>query len=151
MVESSRRVTLSTSNTEEASRHAARGPLRALIVPDVDAGFVQLDLELLAHETGVRLDAAQSVAEGVEWARRGTHECLVLATGHDPDVALAALARLRAGVPDIPVVVIVDHAAQAVARLTLEHGAHGCVRRDEIAPGVLERALGDAAARSRSE
>jgi diguanylate cyclase (GGDEF)-like protein len=144
-------VTLSTSNTEEASRHAARGPLRALIVPDVDAGFAQLDLELLARETGVRLDAAQSVAEGVELGRRGSHECFVLATGHDPDVALAALARLRAGVPDIPVVVIVDHAAQAVARLTLEHGAHGCVRRDEIGPGVLERALGDAAARSRSE
>ena len=93
----------------------------------------------------------QSVAEGVERARRGAHECLVLATGPDPEVALAALARLRAGAPEIPVVVIVDHAAQAVARATLEHGAHGCVRRDELGPGVLERALGDAAARSRSE
>ena len=41
-----------------------------------------------------------------------------------PTLALAALARLRAGAPDIPIVVIVDHAAQAVARATLEHGAH---------------------------
>ena len=73
------------------------------------------------------------------------------ATGPDPEIALAALARLRAGAPDIPVVVIVDHAAQEVARATLEHGAHGCIRRDELGPGVLERALGDAAARSRRE
>jgi diguanylate cyclase (GGDEF)-like protein len=144
-------VTLSTPNSKEASRQAVRGPLRALVVPDREAAFSLLDLELLATESGVRLEAVQSVAEGVEQARRGAHECLVLATGPDPEVALAALARLRAGAPEIPVVVVVDHAAQVVARATLEHGAHGCVRRDELGPGVLERALGDAAARSRSE
>ena len=120
-------------------------------MPDEDAAFTGLDLGLLAGESALRLDAAQSVAEGVEWARRGGHECVVLATGPDPEIALAALARLRAGVPEIPVVVIVDHAAQAVALATLEHGAHGCVRRDELGPGVLERALGDAAARNRRE
>jgi diguanylate cyclase (GGDEF)-like protein len=120
------------------------------VVPDEDA-FGDVDLELLTGASGVRLDAARSVAEGVEWARRGGHECLVLATGPDPAIALAALARLRAGVPEIPVVVIVDHAAQAVALATLEHGAHACVRRDELGPGVLERALGDAAARNRRE
>ena len=75
----------------------------------------------------------------------------MLSAGADPDAALAALARLRAGTPEIPIVVIVDHAAQAVARATLEHGAHGCVRRDELGPGALERAVGDATARSRSE
>jgi diguanylate cyclase (GGDEF)-like protein len=151
MVESPGRVTVSTSNHEETSRVAVRGPLRALVVPDLEASFSRPDLELLASESGVRLDAAQSVAEGVERVRRGAYECLVLATGPDPEIALAALARLRAGAPDIPVVVIVDHGAQAVARATLEHGAHGCVRRDELGPGVLERALGDAAARSRRE
>jgi diguanylate cyclase (GGDEF)-like protein len=144
-------VTLSTSSSEEASRHPVRGPLRALLVPDEDASGAGLELELLVSEPGLRLDAAGSVAEGVEWARAGAHECLVLATGPDPEIALAALARLRAGVPEIPVVVVVDHAAQAVALATLEHGAHGCVRRDELGPGVLERALGDAAARNRRE
>ena len=121
------------------------------MIPDDRASFSQFDLEMLAREPGVRLDAAHSVAEGVERARRGGHECLVLAVGPDPDAALAALARLRAGTPDMPIVVIVDHAAHAVARATLEHGAHACLRRDELGPGALERAVGDATARSRSE
>jgi diguanylate cyclase (GGDEF)-like protein len=152
MVESSRRVTISTPDTEEeGALRAVRGPLRALVVSDGDAALTRPDLEILARQAGVRLDAVQSVAEGVERARRGGHECVVLATGSDPDTALAALARLRAGAPDVPVMVIVDHAAHAVARATLEHGAHGSVRRDELGPGALERAVGDAAARSRSE
>jgi diguanylate cyclase (GGDEF)-like protein len=151
MVESSTRVTLSASDIDEGARPGTRGPLRALVVPDACAELWPFDLELLSSEPGVRLDAVGTVAEGVERALRGGHECLVLAAGPDPDTALAALARLRAATPDIPVVVIVDHAAQAVARATLEHGAHVCVRRDELGPGALERAVGDAAARSRSE
>jgi diguanylate cyclase (GGDEF)-like protein len=121
------------------------------MVPDEFAALSHVDRELLGRESGVRLDAVDTVAEGVERARKGGHECLVLAAGSDPTAALAALSRLRAGTPHIPIVVIVDHAAQAVARATLEHGAHACVRRDELGPGVLERAVGDAAARSRSE
>src|SRR4029077_18186484 len=118
MVESSRRVTIPTATAEEDSRPAVRGPIRALVIPDDRASFSQFDLEMLAREPGVRLDAAHSVAEGVERARRGGHECLVLAVGPDPDAALAALARLRAGTPDMPIVVIVDHAAHGVARAT---------------------------------
>ena len=152
MVESSRRVTIPTASSGRSSRAL---PFEARFAhsssPTSTPSFSQFDLELLASEPGVRLDAAQSVAEGVERARRGGHECLVLAAGPDPDAALAALARLRAGTPDIPIVVIVDHAAHAVARATLEHGAHACVRRDELGPGALERAVGDATARSRSE
>jgi diguanylate cyclase (GGDEF)-like protein len=151
MVESPRRVTIPTPNTDEGSRPITRGPLRALLVPDDRAELSPLDLELLAIGSGVRLDAALSVSEGVERARRGGHECVVLAAGADTDAALDALARLRAGVPGLPILVIVDHAAQAVARATLEHGAHGCIRRDELTPGALERAVGDATARSRSE
>jgi diguanylate cyclase len=142
---------LSTSNSEEAPRQAVRGPLRALVVPDHDSTFALLDLESVLHDSSLRIDAVPSVAAAVELSRSGGHECLVLATGPDPEAALAALARLRAGAPEIPVVVIVDHAAHAVARATLEHGAHGCVRRDELGPGALERAVGDAAARSRRE
>jgi diguanylate cyclase (GGDEF)-like protein len=151
MVESSRSVTIPTPNTDETSRPITRGPIRALVVPDDRAELSPFDLELLSIGSGVRLDAARTVSEGVERARRGGHECLVLAAGSDTDAALAALARLRAGTPELPILVIVDHAAQAVARATLEHGAHGCIRRDELGPGALERAVGDATARSRSE
>jgi diguanylate cyclase (GGDEF)-like protein len=131
--------------------HAPRGPLRALVVPDDQSVVPEIVVELLARTGGLRLDAVATVAEGVERARRGDHACLVLAVGRDADAALAALARLRAGAPELPIVALVERDAHEVARATIEHGAHACVRRDELGPGVLERAVGDASARSRSE
>ncbi len=99
----------------------------------------------------MRLDAVGTVAEGVERARGGDTSASCSRRAPIPTPRSQRSRGCGPATPDIPIVVIVDHAAQAVARATLEHGAHGCVRRDELGPGTLERAVGDAAARSRSE
>jgi diguanylate cyclase (GGDEF)-like protein len=97
---------------------------------------------VIAHALSVSDAAAELAANGAT--------CVLLGPPAGRD-ALAAVEQLRSAAPDVPIVVIAEEAPDELGLTLVRAGAQDFLRRSELTPKLLSRAMRYAIERNRSE
>ncbi|WP_025322980.1 response regulator [Deferrisoma camini] len=125
-------------------------PVHVLIVDDSPAD-VRLIEELLAEARGEEFStgAAHSLADGIEAARTGTYDVVLLDLMLPDAQGAETLQRFLGGAPEVPVVVLTGLGGGDLALEALRVGAQDFVPKTELEPARLERVIRYARERAR--
>jgi sigma-B regulation protein RsbU (phosphoserine phosphatase) len=126
--------------------------LRVLLI-EHDVAFARFVREMLgqARDLVAELLPAEDLRKGLS-ALAGGHFDLVMLDISVPDGAgLANLALIRAGAPQLPIIVAGDSDDEAVALEAVQAGAHDYLVKGQLTPGWLERSIRYAIERHRTD
>ena len=116
-------------------------PKRFLVIDDHPLFCDALSLTLQSLQTDGQVDTAHSLAEGFQVIDKAMKPDAILLDLNLPDVdGVDGLIRLRAHVPDVPVIVISSYDDNRIIASVLKAGAAGFISK-QSARGKLEEAL----------
>jgi diguanylate cyclase (GGDEF)-like protein len=96
-----------------------------------------------------RVDAATTLAEGLDALARGPYLLVLLALATDDAEGIESLARIRAIDPEVPVVLTSDVDDRNLARAALRRGAQDFALKEDLVGRAAVRILGHAIERQR--
>jgi signal transduction histidine kinase len=130
----------------------ADAPLRVLLVEDnmADARLLREYLREPDFEA-VELTHVSSVAAGIDAARAGGIDAVLLDLSLPDADGLNALTRMHGAAPDIPIVVLTGLEDEAMALRGVRAGAQDYLIKGQVSAPLLSRALRYAVARARAE
>ncbi len=125
---------------------------RLLLIED-NAGDVRLIEEMLRESQGIYFDlrSAGRLEEALSRLKEQAFDALLLDLGLPDSQGLGTLARLRAEVPDVPIVVLTGIDDIELAAGAVQEGAQDYLVKGQVTSGALARSLRNAVERKRVE
>ncbi len=133
-----------------APRYAGLGPLRLLLIED-DLGDARLVTELVA-DTGLGIEVTVvGTLQAAEELALDAFECALLDL-HLPDgIGIASLLRLQHDASDLAIIVLTGQFEQTLGLQAVALGAQDFLNKNELDVHLLQRAIGYAVERQRSD
>jgi phosphoserine phosphatase RsbU/P len=126
--------------------------LRVLLI-EHDAGFSRYVSEMLgqARDLDAEILPADDLRAGLSALAEDQIDVVVMDISVPDGAGLANVSLLRAGAPQLPIIVAGDSADEAVALEAVHAGAHDYLVKGQLTPGWLERSLRYAIERRRMD
>ena len=130
-------------------RREPRGPVSVLVVDPDPSVAKRLGPGLLEAGLARRVDAAATLAQGLEALASRACSLVVLSLATGDAAGLEGLERIRAIDPEVPIVLTTDIDDPNLARAALQKGAQDCALKEDLAGRAAIRILGHAIERQR--
>ncbi len=130
----------------------AQDKLKVLLI-EHDPGFARYVSEMLgqAHDLSADLLPAEDLGRGLKALAGDQFDVIVMDISLPDGAGLANVALLRAGAPQLPIIVAGDSDDEAIALEAVHVGAHDYLVKGQLTPGWLERSLRYAIERRRMD
>ncbi len=126
-------------------------PINVLLIED-NPGDARLVTEALAESMEFAIIAVASrISEGLARFRRGSVHLILLDLDLPDSHGLETLARVKGAAPHTPVIIITGMNDDSVGLKAVRQGAQDYLRKDELEPALLRRAIRYAIERKASE
>jgi diguanylate cyclase (GGDEF)-like protein len=132
-------------------QHQAPMPVRTLLVtPDHRAAALIAEMLQATWSDGLVIAHAQRLSDATHELLDHEVSCVLLALSPRDD-RIAALEQIRTAAPDVPILVVSDHADEDEALQVIKAGAQDYLVCTELSPALLRRSLRYAIERKRLE